>query len=157
MVDRVKNLFLGSSGPPVADALPRQRSRTPFPSMSCLTDGCGVSMDRGRSTEGSTSQTPLQAALARNHRSKHFLSAVDVHTTVISPPRVKTGSGPLCSERPRCVSGKQNTRAIPLKQLCCVSVENRLPPRRRFFMLPTASSTPTRLTRGAPPPPSPPR
>ena len=51
VVDRVKNLFLGSSGPPVADALPRQRSRTPFPSMSCLTDGCGVSMDRGRSTE----------------------------------------------------------------------------------------------------------
>ena len=92
VVDRVKNLFLGSSGPPVANALPRQRSRTPFPSMSCLTDGCGVSMDRGRSTEGSTSQTPLQAALARNHRSKHFLSAVDVHTTVISPPRVKTES-----------------------------------------------------------------
>ena len=73
VVDRVKNLFLGSSGPPVADALPRQRSRTPFPSMSCLTDGCGVSMDRGRSTEGSTSQTPLQAALARNHRSKHLI------------------------------------------------------------------------------------
>ena len=73
VVDRVKNLFLGSSGPPVADALPRQRSRTPFPSMSCLTDGCGVSMDRGRSTEGSTSanaspsrfssEPPVQALL----------------------------------------------------------------------------------------------
>merc|ERR1711924_242726 len=37
VVDRVKNLFLGSSGPPVANELPRQRSRTPFPSMSCLT------------------------------------------------------------------------------------------------------------------------
>ena len=90
VVDRVKNLFLGSSGPPVADALPRQRSRTPFPSMSCLTDGCGFRWTGGVLRKEVYLSNAFQAALARNHRSKHFFCcgrAHDGHITTASEDR----------------------------------------------------------------------
>lgn len=106
---RVKHLILGGpASEPVAHSVPARRpSRLSFPSMSCL-DGCGVSLGRSGSGEAPSPlqtplQTALQTALVKNHRSKHFLSAVNVHTHVpfAPPPRVKTESSVTSMSSPQ--------------------------------------------------------